>query len=194
MSDRSGCLGKIAPTILFGIVPRLVTLSETPVAADVIVVLGGDATGARVEKAASLYLQGFAQTLVVSGGTPAIGGGTWAGDMRRRALEFGVPDAAILVQDRSATTAEDAELTSRLLAERGAKKAILVTSSWHSRRASALFRWICSNVEWVSCPVDQEWVGAWTDSGLAHSISLEIPKMFCAPLQVLAARAPQEKP
>ena len=57
--------------------------------------------------------------------------------MRRLALRFGVPDQAIVIEDRSRTTYENAVETKRLL---GNASILLVTSALHMPRALSLAR------------------------------------------------------
>lgn len=157
------------------IVPRLLTEQDPPAKSDVLVVLGGDG-GARIDHAVELWREGWAPLIVVSGG-PVFRETTWASLMKKRALELGVPDASIVSQDKSWTTAEDALYASRLLYARGAQRAIVVTSSWHSARAIALFRDAEPAIEWISCPTDHEWTGDWwRDANAARSVASELLK------------------
>ena len=59
--------------------------------------------------------------------------------MRQFMLDLGVPAAALLSEERSRNTQENAEMSARLLRERGIEKVLLVTSALHMRRAVHLF-------------------------------------------------------
>ena len=59
--------------------------------------------------------------------------------MRQFMLDLGVPAAALLTEERSRNTRENAEMSARLLRERGIQKVLLVTSALHLRRALHLF-------------------------------------------------------
>ncbi len=59
--------------------------------------------------------------------------------MRQFLLDLGVPAAALLTEERSRNTRENAEMSARLLCERGIQKVLLVTSALHMRRAVHLF-------------------------------------------------------
>jgi uncharacterized SAM-binding protein YcdF (DUF218 family) len=123
----------------------------------VIIVLGGfirAASGTRAHgkltEAGDRLLQGFrlyragkAPLILVSGGeVPMLGKGseTEADAARTVLLEWGVPDAAILVEKQSKSTMENARFSRDMLAVRGIKRALLVTSAAHMPRAVGVFR------------------------------------------------------
>lgn len=124
--------------------------------ADVIVVLGGgtepnvdprsmvevNAAGDRVLYAIHLYQQGAAPVLLLSGGdidfindSPS----TPADDMAILMEMLGVPRAAMLIQNESLNTQQDAELSCALIKENGFERVILVTSAFHMPRSVLLF-------------------------------------------------------
>lgn len=130
---------------------------ETAPQEPVIVVLGGfirAASGTRVRgkltEAGDRLLQGFrlyragkAPLILVSGGeVPMLGKGkeTEADAARTILLEWGVPDAAILVEKQSKSTVENARFSHEMLAARGIRRALLVTSAAHMPRAVGVFR------------------------------------------------------
>jgi uncharacterized SAM-binding protein YcdF (DUF218 family) len=49
--------------------------------------------------------------------------------MREFMLDLGVPAAALLTEERSRNTRENAEMSAKLLRERGIQKVLLVTSA-----------------------------------------------------------------
>ena len=56
-------------------------------------------------------------------------------------LEFmGIPSSAILLEDQSRNTSENASFSAPLLRERNAQEILLVTSASHMPRAAALFK------------------------------------------------------
>lgn len=85
-----------------------------------------------------LYQQGYAPKLVLTGGTGHVFGEGLknALEMKRWAERLGVATTAIVVEDRSRTTYENATETKRLL---GPSSILLVTSASHLPRATALF-------------------------------------------------------
>jgi uncharacterized SAM-binding protein YcdF (DUF218 family) len=94
---------------------------------------------ARVQVAARLYHRGLVQTIVVSGGF-TFGHISEARMARIGLVALGVPDTAIVEEDRSATTVENAYFTSLLFQDRGwDKNAALVSQSAHLMRAKLNF-------------------------------------------------------
>jgi uncharacterized SAM-binding protein YcdF (DUF218 family) len=121
---------------------------------DAIVVLSGGAAGKgtlrpsdqlsglsleRTLCGADLFAQGVAPRLIVTGGEATVfgSGPIEAIEMKRLALRLGVPEQAIVVEDRSRTTYENAVGVKRLL---GHASILLVTSASHVPRAVGLFR------------------------------------------------------
>lgn len=130
---------------------------DTAPRSPVIIVLGGfirapggsrehgelSEAGDRLLQAFRLYRAGKAPLILVSGGAvPMLGNsaGTESEAARTILLEWGVPDAAILIEKRSKNTAENARFSREMLAARGIKRALLVTSAAHMPRAVGAFR------------------------------------------------------
>jgi uncharacterized SAM-binding protein YcdF (DUF218 family) len=120
-------------------------LDHEPRESDVILVQGSH--DLRVaERGASLYLEGLAPLLVLSGGLGNLTRGMWdepeARKFARVARRMGVPEASMLIEDRSTNTGENVQLTRRLLLERGLdpKSFILVQKPYMERRTYATFR------------------------------------------------------
>lgn len=110
----------------------ILAIETPPKPADAIVLLGGEPQG-RPVKAAELYRAGVAPLVVVVG--------TGDNDSNRRTLlESGVPAARILTETHSTSTIENAEFSRRLLLENQIRTALLVTSSYHARRALGTFQ------------------------------------------------------
>ena len=109
-------------------------------AADAIVLLGGP-DGARVWRAAQLYHAGKAPLIIVTGGLvwdgPAL---SEAKVMQIQLRALGVPDHAILIENDSRNTRQNALFTAELAASPGIERMLLVTSAWHMPRAAATFR------------------------------------------------------
>lgn len=121
-------------------------LVRTPIEpADVIVVLGGSGPY-RAWHAAALYRQGVAPRVLVTG----------VGDcesIRSHMVDSGVPREAIQIECAAQNTWENAEFSAPMLTAMGARRAVLVTSWFHSRRALACFRQVLPQLEWMSGPV-----------------------------------------
>ncbi|MBM4141200.1 MAG: YdcF family protein [Nitrospira sp.] len=126
--------------------------------ADVIVILSGEKTE-RVEYGVKLFKEGWARKdrIIFSGG-PVVWKYTWASLMKEQALHLGVPDKAILLEEKSSSTEENARYTKEILDKHGYKTCILVTSPYHSKRASKIFTKIMGDkIKIISAPVDNSW-------------------------------------
>jgi uncharacterized SAM-binding protein YcdF (DUF218 family) len=136
---------------------------------DAIVVLGGGIQGGRkgwrigphlgngADRAwfgAQLYHAGRAPILIVSGGN---GGWSSADEPESEAMEIfekdlGVPNSAVLIEDQSRNTPENAQYTKQLMVEHHFGKILLVTSAVHMPRALALFR--AQGIDAIPAPTD----------------------------------------
>lgn len=112
--------------------------------ADVIVLLGGG-SGERPARAAELYQSNAAPKILVSGAGDADGN-------RLLLMHRGVPAKAISLEPNSKTTRENAQLSIPLLRAANARRVILVTSWYHSRRALKCFRHYAPDLTFYSCP------------------------------------------
>lgn len=100
--------------------------------ADALLVLGGESQARPIE-AARLFHAGVAPRVIVTG--------TGDHETNRRALlKSGVPADSIIVETKSASTLENADFAKPILESMGVRKALLVTSSFHARRALATFQ------------------------------------------------------
>jgi uncharacterized SAM-binding protein YcdF (DUF218 family) len=122
------------------------------VKADAIVALAGDNRCNREKRAAELYLQGWADNVVVSG--MSFDWGFHTGDAARRyVMSLGVPDEKIsMICEALNTRAEARELDS-LMREHGWKSAIIVTSAFHSRRAAYTVERAAPDLTFYASPV-----------------------------------------
>ena len=123
---------------------QLLTVESGDVKADALIVLGGG-PDERTARAAELYKAGAAPVILVSG----------IGDCDINAWVLkhaGVPATAIFREFRSNSTLENAKFAIPLLRLRGARRVIIVTSWYHSRRALACFRQAAPDIEFYSRP------------------------------------------
>jgi uncharacterized SAM-binding protein YcdF (DUF218 family) len=128
-----------------GLFPReILTVDSGPVKADVLVVLGGGGVE-RPARALELFKEGEAPKILVSGA----GDSGW---IKRFLERNGVTQTAILVESRSSSTRENARFSIPLLRKMGAKRVILVTSWYHSRRALMCFEHYASDMKFYSQP------------------------------------------
>lgn len=109
--------------------------------ADVIVVLGGGETGTtrRTLHAVALYHQGYASYLICSGGIGAHERVSEAYRCAHAAEKRGVPAEAIILEEESLSTEENAIESAAIMHERGWEDAILVSDDYHLWRAHWLF-------------------------------------------------------
>jgi uncharacterized SAM-binding protein YcdF (DUF218 family) len=111
-----------------------------PQKADLIVVPGGDGFGHRILKAGELIKEGWAPQALISG--PNGNYGIYECDLAIPfAVRAGDPESYFLHLEHTArSTADEAQVVVKKLREMGAKRVILVTSNYHTRRAGKIFR------------------------------------------------------
>ena len=132
--------------------------------ADAIVAVSGGDTSARTDETIRLYKAGWSDTLIFSGAARDTSGPSNAEAMKKRAVEAGVPEHAIVTEEFSRTTAENALNTSHFIVDRQLKRVVLVTSAYHQRRASLEFgARLGPSVTIINHPVatDSQWPGFW---------------------------------
>jgi uncharacterized SAM-binding protein YcdF (DUF218 family) len=118
-----------------------------PQKADVILILGAavwengpsPALMARINHAADLFRKGYAKHLILSGGL-----GTYppteAEMMKRKLLELKIDANALFLEDRSTSTEENIYFSKQIMERNGWKSAIIVTDTFHMKRALLLAR------------------------------------------------------
>lgn len=116
--------------------------------ADVIVVLGaglrldgrpGPAIVRRGERAAELYAEGYAPRLICSGGYAINRTRSEASACREVLLANGVPEDAIILEERSHSTEENALYTHELMLANGWETALVVSDGYHLLRTQWIF-------------------------------------------------------
>ena len=122
----------------------LLRVDSGEVRADALVVLGGRAPE-RCARAAELFLAGVAPKIIVSGAEDAL-------DNKRVLVNKGVPAAAIEVERNSKTTRQNARFSIPLLRAIGARRVIIVTSWYHSRRGLHCFQHYAPDIQFFSRP------------------------------------------
>ncbi|MDE6030412.1 MAG: YdcF family protein [Oscillospiraceae bacterium] len=150
---------------------EFIFVSHEPRKADIMFLPGGS-DPLPPEHAAELYRQGCAPLLMPSGGI-SVKRGKWAGVQRKADIysgdyhsdcEFytdalrinGVPLSAIIPEDKSGHTRDNAFFSRRVADERGLeiKTAIIVCKSFHARRCFMLYQLAFPEAELIVCPVD----------------------------------------
>ena len=117
----------------------LITDDPLHPAGAILVLAGESREGDRVRHAVQLFKRGLAPLLVLSG-TP-MGFRTHEAVVMRRHAEFlGVPSTRILtVKQNGDSTKEEAGVVVPILKRRGLTEVILVTSNYHTARATRIF-------------------------------------------------------
>lgn len=111
-----------------------------PEKADTIVVLGGDGYGRRIFKAGDLIRAGYAPNAIISGPNGMYG--NYESDLAIPfAVKAGYPESYFIpLRHEARSTEAEARVVVDKLHEMGAKRVILVTSNYHTRRAGLIFR------------------------------------------------------
>lgn len=125
-------------------------------AVDAIVVVSGGDTNARLNEAVKLYKNGWTKVLIFSGAALDKTGPSNAAAMNQIAVNAGVPESSIYLDEYSTNTIENAANTKTIFKSLDIKSAILVTSGYHQRRASLEFNRRIKNVKILSHPVDSD--------------------------------------
>jgi uncharacterized SAM-binding protein YcdF (DUF218 family) len=117
------------------------SLNEQPQKSDIILALGSHDTRV-AERAADLFLQGYAPIIVFSGGIGRLTGSfpkPEAEVFADVAMAKGVPKEKIIIENKSTNTGENIDFSFRLLREKNIKvdTLILVTKPYMERRAYA---------------------------------------------------------
>lgn len=126
--------------------------------ADVIVVLAGE-DKERVEYGAYLFREEWAKKdRIIMAGGPLVWKYSWASLMKEHAEYLGIPGKAIMLENKSRNTEEDAKYTKEILLKHKYKSLILVTSPYHSKRAFTIFQKVMGkDIKVISAPVENSW-------------------------------------
>ncbi len=136
---------------------------SAPAKADVAFVLAGDAYGHRILKAGELVRQGYVPRALISG--PAGNYGYYECDLAIPfAVKAGYPASYFLPFPHEAhSTREEAAAAAGEFHKLGARRVLLVTSNFHTRRAGKLFRAAAPDIEFnvVGAPDEHFRVDDW---------------------------------
>lgn len=133
-------------------------LSQAPEKADIIIAFGG-LDLAVPTKAAELYRENRAETILVTGGKGAFSSEVHGDDAE--AVTFanvlrgvGIPEIAIMIEPEATNTGENVSLSMAMLQEKGLeiRSAILVARPFLMRRVGATFNKQFPDIKVVSCP------------------------------------------
>ena len=132
-------------------------------AADAIVVVSGGDTNARTDEGIRLLDNDWADTIIFSGAAQDKTGPSNAAAMKAHAIAEGVDENAILIEELSETTTQNAQNTQSIFENNNFEKVILVTSGYHQRRASLSFASGAQSTTVLNWPlaVDKDWSAWW---------------------------------
>ena len=137
----------LAHPLWLGALGRYLVKADGPSRADIAVVAAGDGFGNRILKAAELVRQGFTSRVLVSGPD-----GMYDSNEADLAIAFAVHrgNAAswfIRFPIRAYSTREEARAIAPELRRLGARRVLLVTSDYHTRRAGSVYRGAAPDLE-----------------------------------------------
>jgi uncharacterized SAM-binding protein YcdF (DUF218 family) len=147
---------------------------------DAIVVVSGGDNNARIDKGVQLWKEGWSDTLIFSGAA-AEGDVSNAKAMKRIAVLKGIPAEDILIEEKSKTTAENAQMSAVVITAQGMKSIILVTSPYHQRRTYELFNKSLPDVKIINqSALDEQWrKKGWWESNVGRFLTLgELGKLI----------------
>ncbi|MCP9440075.1 MAG: YdcF family protein [Nitrospira sp.] len=156
---------------------------NSPHEADVIVVLGGG-DRPRVQRALDLYRQGYARWILLAGTRRAENerGDQWHHWRARWLLAQEVPKEAILFDDRSHNSYEEARHAAALMHERNWKSALVVSDPPHLRRLELIWHKVASQygIEYrLVASEPPTWNAArwWEEKVWAKFVGMELVKL-----------------
>jgi uncharacterized SAM-binding protein YcdF (DUF218 family) len=166
----SGILGIVLLLAAVAFPQYSLRVDDGDVSGDILIVLGGGSYE-RPTRAAELFRAGAANRILVTG----------AGDCesnRQLLVRAGVTADRIITESRARTTRENALLTIPLLRKLGVRKAVLVTSWYHSRRALKCFRHYAPEIQFYSRPAYFAFARPeWKRHGIYRYIRAEFAKL-----------------
>jgi uncharacterized SAM-binding protein YcdF (DUF218 family) len=120
-----------------------------PQKADIIVVLAGDGFGHRILTAGDLIREGYAAQAIISG--PDGNYGNYECDLAIPfAVKAGDPESDFIhLEHHARSTVEEAQVVVKKLREMGVKRALLLTSTYHTRRAGNIFRRAAPDLDFI---------------------------------------------
>lgn len=130
---------------------------------DAIVVVSGGNTPARTASGIQWFQAGWADKIIFSGAAQDLSGPSNAEAMRAQAIASGVPASAIITEDLSVNTEQNAANTQAIFDDNQFDRVMLVTSGYHQRRANLEFEKRAEGVTILNRPLlnDQDWNGWW---------------------------------
>ncbi len=143
--------------------------SSTAGPADAIVVMGAaqydgrpsPQLAARLDEVVRLWPDGYADVVVVTGGSKPGDRFTEAEASQRYLIERGVPEAAIVLENEGTNTQQSLESVAEILARDGRSSVIIVTDPFHSLRSRLIAEEL--DLEVMVAPTQTTVVTGWSD-------------------------------
>lgn len=168
-----------AAPLWLGALGRFLVRSDEPFRSEVAVVLAGDFYGRRVRAAGDLVRQGFAPKVLVSG-NPFLYGHCECDLAIDFAVRNGYPSEYFeRFESQALSTTEEVIAIGRELNRRGVRRALLVTSTFHTRRAGRNAERLISGIEFRVIPARDEFFtpeGWWKSRQARKSFAFEALK------------------
>ncbi len=144
------------------------------VKSDAIVAISGGETTSRAQEAVRLYKEGWAPLVIFSGAAQDTSGPSNAKAMETEAVQEGVPRDAILIEEASTNTTENALGVDAILKLKNLHQIILVTSPYHQRRANITFERTDKNLVILNhSTIDHNWRRTyWWANDYSRSVTL----------------------
>lgn len=140
------CSGLVLVLAAFNVGHWLSAPGAAPIPGDLIVALGGSSGLERVGRALELYRKGYAKGILLTGVDQAEGGknNRYRNWEAKFLIDGGVPSEALLFDDRSKNSYEEAHNTALLMENRRWKTALVVSDPPHLRRLALVWGPACS--------------------------------------------------
>lgn len=134
---------------IFAALGTYLVKQDQPKPADIAIVLAGDGYGNRILKGGELVRQGYVPKVLVSG--PSGIYGLFECDLAIPfAVRAGYPESYFIHFEHDAhSTQEEAADLAPELRKRGARRVLLVTSDYHTRRSGRIFRAAAPEIEFT---------------------------------------------
>ncbi len=151
-------ISRVIVLVLFLIwLPNFLAKSDELKKADAVIAISGGDTVARTTQAIDLYQDGWAPKLIFSGDALDPLSPSNADVMKKIATQNNVPSQDIYIEENSDNTQQNAINSQNIIESRGYKSIILVTSSYHQRRAYLEFKdKLSKDITIINQPVEEE--------------------------------------
>ncbi len=171
---------------------RYIFMEDQPQASDIIFIPGTAKSGT-TERAAELYRLGYAPYVMPSGrfsyalgrfAAEKMDNPRYFGEyetefeyMKHILMENGVPESAILREDRATNTVQNGQFSAEAAAARGltVKRAIISCKAFHARRAFLSYACFLPEAEWLMVPTKSPGMGRddWYQSEKGYRLVLQ---------------------